>query len=105
MPIMMETASSDGLAGFEIAKASLACAMGLPGSENLDRDACLAWLDKAAAWTWQPADLENSAIEQVTAREYGGHFSDAPQTNPGRSAQKRIPPRSCPINKNEKEHK
>ena len=85
---MMETASSDGLAGFEIAKASLACAMGLPGSENLDRDACLAWLDKAAAWTWQPADLDKSEIDQVTTKTYVGHFSDAPQLTPV------VPPRS-----------
>lgn len=56
MPNGLEAATGDSIAGFEIAKTSLACAMGLPGSENLDQAACLAWIDKAAAWTRQHTD-------------------------------------------------
>ena len=37
-------------AEFDIAAIDLACAVGLPGSERLDIPACLAWVDRAAAW-------------------------------------------------------
>jgi hypothetical protein len=37
-------------AGLDLAAVDLACAVGLPGSEQLDIPACLAWVDHAAAW-------------------------------------------------------
>lgn len=43
--------SEQVLASLDVAEADLVCALGLPGSERLDIPACLAWIDRAAAWT------------------------------------------------------
>jgi hypothetical protein len=67
----LQSVAGGGLAGFDIAKASLACAMGLPGSENLDRDACFAWIDRAVAWTWQHTERTiGRFLEQPEAFHY-----------------------------------
>lgn len=48
--------SNDELIQFDLAAVDLACAVGIPGSEEIDIPACLAWVDQAAAWvrhqTW-----------------------------------------------------
>jgi hypothetical protein len=53
----LKNASDEQLARFDIAEVNLACATGLPGSESLRRESCLAWLEKAAVWTRQHTDL------------------------------------------------
>lgn len=45
--------SDEELARFDVAEVDLSLAVGLPGSEKLDIPACLAWIDRAAAWVRQ----------------------------------------------------
>jgi hypothetical protein len=80
--------------GFDLAAVDLACAVGLPGSEQLDIPACLAWVDHAAAWAryqtamtfdqfrWNPEVYENSegtfrvvAMMNVLWRGLGVHYN------------------------------
>ncbi|MGC8644326.1 MAG: hypothetical protein ACP5XB_31070, partial [Isosphaeraceae bacterium] len=80
--------------GFDLAALDLACAVGLPGSEQLDIPACLAWVDHAAAWAryqtaktfdqfrWNPEVYENSegtfrvvAMMNVLWRGLGVHYN------------------------------
>jgi hypothetical protein len=45
--------SDSELPRLDIAEVDLACAHNLPGAERLDIPACLAWVDRAAAWVRQ----------------------------------------------------
>lgn len=49
----LASASDKELEGFDIAEVDLVCAANLPGSERLNHDACLAWIEHATAWTSQ----------------------------------------------------
>ena len=81
-------------AGFDLAALDLACAVDLPGSEQLDIPACLAWVDHGAAWArhqtaatfdqfWRsPETYENSegifrvvAMMNVLWRGLGVHYN------------------------------
>jgi hypothetical protein len=42
--------SEEDLSRVDVAAVDLACAVGLPGSEQLDVPGCLAWVDHCAAW-------------------------------------------------------
>src|SRR6266404_4651632 len=70
--------SDSQLAQFDIAEVNLACAADLPGSENLDQAACLAWLEKTAAWgrtRWTRSVRSNSrgrAIDRDGGRGRAG---------------------------------
>jgi hypothetical protein len=89
----------------DIAEVDLACADGLPGSERLDVPACLAWVDRAAAWALRhtldaqdqfarsPADYDHSegifrvvALMSVLQRGMGARY------NPRRIADPEAPP-------------
>jgi hypothetical protein len=70
----LKTASDAQLAGFDIAEVNLACAAGLPGSETLHYEACLAWLDKAVACTQQHA---NQTIDRFHAELHAYFDSEA----------------------------
>jgi hypothetical protein len=51
-------------AGFDLAAADLACASGLPGSEQIDIPACLAWVDHAAAWAYRQTQSTSETFRQ-----------------------------------------
>jgi hypothetical protein len=51
-------------AGFDLAAVDLVCAAGLPGSEQLDIPACLAWVDRAAAWACQQTEATFERFRQ-----------------------------------------
>jgi hypothetical protein len=63
-------------AGFDLAAIDLACAVGLPGSQQIDIPACLAWVDHAAAWVSQQTDatLEQFHRNPETYENSGGIF-------------------------------
>lgn len=61
--------SDADLARFDLAEVDLACAVGLHGAEGLDIMACLAWIERAAAWVQH----QTQATLDRFARDPGGY--------------------------------